>query len=48
MKYFIICYQQQTRPAKIKINKIQRISVKTQGFFVKTELRHIDIFNNNS
>ena len=39
--YFIICHQHQTRSGKIKANKTQQISVKTQVFFVKTELRHI-------
>ena len=38
---FIICHQHQTRSGKIKTNKTQQISVKTQAFFVKTELRHI-------
>ena len=38
---FIICHQHQTRSGKIKTNKTQQISVKTQVFFVKTELRHI-------
>ena len=38
---FIICYQRQTRSGKIKAKKTQQISVKTQVFFVKTELRHI-------
>ena len=38
---FIICNQRQTRSGKIKANKTQQISVKTQVFFVKTELQHI-------
>ena len=38
---FNICHQHQTRSGKIKANKTQQISVKTQVFFVKTELRHI-------
>ena len=39
---FIICHQQETRSGKIKTNnKTQEISVKTQDFFVKTELRLI-------
>ena len=38
---FIICHQHQTRSGKIKTNKTQQTSVKTQVFFVKTELRHI-------
>ena len=39
--YFIICHQRQARFGKIKANKTQQVSVKTQVFFVKTELRHI-------
>ena len=35
---FIICHQHQARSGKIKANKTQQISVKTQVFFVKTEL----------
>ena len=38
---FIICHQHQTRSGKIKTNKTQQISVKTQVFFVKTERSHI-------
>ena len=38
---FIICHQYQTRSGKIKANKTQPISVKTQNCFVKTELQHI-------
>ena len=38
---FIICHQHQTRSGKIKTNKTQQISVETQNFFEKTELRHI-------
>ena len=38
---FIICHQHQTRSGKIKANKTQQISVKTQVFFVNTELQHI-------
>ena len=40
---FIIWHQRQTRSAKIKTNKTQQISIKTQVFFVKTELRHIKL-----
>ena len=32
---FIICHQHQTRSGKIKTNKTQQISVKTQGFSCK-------------
>ena len=32
---FIICHQYQTRSGKIKTNKTQQISVKTQGYFCK-------------
>ena len=32
---FIICHQHQTRSAKIKANKTQQISIKTQVFFLK-------------
>ena len=32
---FFICYQHQTRSGKIKANKTQQISVKTQAFFHK-------------
>ena len=39
----IICHQHQTRSGKIKTNKTQQISVQTQVFFVKTELRHIEL-----
>ena len=38
---FIICHQHQTRSGKIKANKTQQILVRTQVFFVKTELQHI-------
>ena len=38
---FIICHQHQARSGKIKANKMQRILVKTQVFFVKTELQYI-------
>ena len=38
---FTICHQYQTRSGKIKTNKIQKILVKTQGFFVKTVLQHM-------
>ena len=38
---FIICHQHQTRSGKIKTDKTQQISVKTQVFFVKTKLRYI-------
>ena len=38
---FTICHQHQTRSGKIKTNKIQKMLVKTQGFFVKTELQHM-------
>ena len=40
---FIICHHQQTRSGKIKTNKIQQISVKQKIFFIKTELRHIQL-----
>ena len=40
---FIICHHQQTRSGKIKTNKIQQISVKTENFFIKIELRHIQL-----
>ena len=40
---FIICHQHQTRSGKIKNNKTHQILVKTQVFFVKTELRHIKL-----
>ena len=32
---FIICHHQQTRSGKIKTNKIQQISVKTENFLHK-------------
>ena len=32
---FIVCHQHQTRSRKIKANKTQKISVKTQGLFCK-------------
>ena len=38
---FIICDKQQTRSGKTKANKTQEFSVRTQVFFVKTELRRI-------
>ena len=38
---FIIWHQHQTRTGRTKTNKTKQISVKTQVFFVKTELRHI-------
>ena len=38
---FILCHQHQTRSGKIKTDKTQQISVKTQVFFVKTKLRYI-------
>ena len=38
---FIICHQDQTKSGKRKTNKTHQISVKTQGFFVKAEIRHI-------
>ena len=38
---FIIFQQHQRRSAKIKANKTQQMLVKTQVFFVKTELQHI-------
>ena len=41
MEYYIKCHQHQTRSGKIKANKTQQISVKTQVFFVKIELRYI-------
>ena len=40
---FIIWHQYQARSRRIKTNKIQQISVKTQVFFVKTELGHIKL-----
>ena len=43
MEYFIIWHQHQTRSGKIKTNKTQQISIKTQISFVKTELRHIKL-----
>ena len=40
MEYFFIkWHQHQTRSEKIKANKTQQISVKTQVFFVKIELK---------
>ena len=36
---FIIWHQHQTRSGKIKANKTEQISVKTQVLFVKTELQ---------
>ena len=41
MEYLFYYMQHQTRFGKIKTNKTQQILVKTQAFFVKTELRHI-------
>ena len=41
MEYYIKCHQHQTKSGKINANKTQQISVKTQTFFVKTELQHI-------
>ena len=38
---FIICHQHQTTSGKIKAKKTEQILVKTQVFFVKTELQHI-------
>ena len=38
---FILCHQHRTISGKIKTSKTQQIPVKTQVFFVKTELRHI-------
>ena len=40
---FIIWHQHQTRSGRIKTNKTQQISVKTQVFFVKIEVRHIKL-----
>ena len=44
---FTICHQHQTRSGKIKNQKKkkkpQQMSVKTQVFFVKTEVRHIEL-----
>ena len=40
---FIIWHQHQTRWGKIKTNKTLHILVKTQVFFVKTELHHIKL-----
>ena len=40
-RHFFICHKRQTRSGKkIKANKTQQISVKTQDFFVKTKLQH--------
>ena len=36
----IKCHKHQTRSGKIKTKKTQQILVKTQAFFVKTELQH--------
>ena len=33
---FILCHQFQIRSGKIKANKTQQVSVKTQVFFIKT------------
>ena len=38
---FIILHQHQTRFGKLKAKKTQQVSVKTEIFFVKTELQHI-------
>ena len=38
---FIVYYQHQTRSGKLKTNKTQQSSVKTQVSFVKTEMQHI-------
>ena len=38
---FIICHQHQARSGKLNTNKTQQISVKTQVFIVKAELRHL-------
>ena len=38
---YLFYYMHHTRSVKIKANKTQKISVKTQVFFVKTELQHI-------
>ena len=38
---FIICHQHQRRTGKIKANKTKQISVKTEVFFVNTELQHV-------
>ena len=38
---FTICHQHEARSGKIKANKTHQISVKTQVFFVKTQLQHI-------
>ena len=37
---FTICHKHQTRSGKIKANKTQQISVKTQVYFKKSELQH--------
>ena len=37
----MICHQHQARSGKLKTNKTQQISVKTQVFIVKAELQHI-------
>ena len=41
MEYLFYYKQHQSRYGKIKTSKTQQISVNTQGFFLKTELRHI-------
>ena len=40
---FIVYHQHQTRSGKIKTNETQQISVKTQVYFVKTNLRHFKL-----
>ena len=41
--YYMHCQQHQTRSGKIKANKTHQILATTQGFFVKTELQHIQL-----
>ena len=40
MEYFIICHQHETRFEKIEADKTQQISVKTEVFFLRSELQH--------
>ena len=44
MEYLFHCMlQHQTKVGKIKTNKTQQVPVKTQVFFVKTELGNIEL-----
>ena len=44
MEYLFHCMlQHQTKVGKIKTNKTQQVPVKTQVFFVKTELGNIQL-----